>query len=250
MSNLNVNKSNRSTAVTAPSAWVEDFPAPVVAPVVKTTPADAAEPAPSVFIESVSDYFTGDETLQEQLRALSSALKSGAGLDECDTALYAEIKANIQAQKKARLDRQLEEVRQETVMQEAAHTTRAKDREAELAAFLEEQKTIQDRNDIAHQAKMALLAPLTEAEKETIRQDATRLQLESMATKVALQKAAEAGTKKSQQTALNRAVNQIAARVESMTELTEGGRMLLSESKTVKTTDYSGSEVTIDVQVS
>ena len=135
-------------------------PKPVVEPVV--------EVAPSVFIESVSDYFTGDETLQEQLRALSSALKSGAGLDECDTALYAEIKANIQAQKKARLDRQLEEVRQETVMQEAAHTTRAKDREAELKAFLEEQKTIQDRNDIAHQAKMALLAPLTETEKETV----------------------------------------------------------------------------------
>ena len=208
-----------------------------------------SEPVSAAFIESVSDYFVGDETLQEQLRALSAALKSGAGLDECDTALYTEIKANIQAQKKARLDRQLEEVRQETVMQDAAHVTRAKDREAELKAFLDEQKTIQERNDIAHQAKMALLMPLTDEEKATIRQNATRLQLESMATKAALQKASEAGVKKSQQTALNRAVNQIAARVESATELSEAGRMLLSESKTVTTTDYSGNDVTIDVRV-
>lgn len=204
---------------------------------------------PSTFIESVSDYFVGDETLQEQLRALSAALKSGAGLDECDTALYTEIKANLQAQKKARLDRQLEEVRQETVMQDAAHATRAKEREGDLKAFMSEQEVIQERNAIALAAKMALLAPLTEAEKETIAKDATRLELEKMATKVALQKAAEAGVKKSQQTALNRAVNQIAARVESMTELTDAGKMLLSESKTVTTTNYSGSEVTIDVQV-
>ena len=256
MSNLSA-KSNRSTVTTNTAAlvdgWMQGTDSPVLKPVTEpiapvVTSIDTS--ATAVFIESVSDYFTGDETLQEQLRLLSNAIKSGAGLDECDTALYAEIKLAIQAQKKARLDRQLEEVRQETVMQEAAHATRAKDRDAELTTFLEEQKTIQERNEIAHAAKMALLAPLTEAEKETIRQDATRLQLEAMATKVALQQAAEAGTKKSQQTALNRAVNQIAARVESMTELTEGGRMLLSESKTVKTTDYGGNEVTIDVQVS
>ena len=193
------------------------------------------------FIPSVTDEFTGDESIMEQYKLLRSAVK----LDEYDTRyLIDSIVPKVNELKKARL----EKLGDKTIAA-ADLESKAELEKIELAKKSDkeriEAKAAKDCQAIEDQTKAYLDAHKLNTPEER-EQNILFMKKEQIEERDRASQVVQNAAKKSQSIKLEKLASQAAALLPSQVNLTEAARQLMpGQSIDLQTTNHSGQEVTV-----